>query len=519
MKEAPSPVRLIGNATENFYILGKKHYAQFRQLQKRLYPELDTLPGQLKALVSGFKAKKAEQPTQGLFEDWLKAYCDGLEVPLATYLAFLDKIEKEALPGVLPGCTSVFLWHEDLQRAEHLRLLDWPLAMAPETTSELIYFQAPGQQTLLMICVPGLPFLPLTLMNEAGVTLALHAKYHSLDHPEGTLIGKIAIESMLESRSIGELKKHLKRHQTKRLWGLQGCDPSGQVLAMDVMGPQMDGQSFEIRDEKILVFNNAALVKNQAAQTIAEPPAFAQFCRERRRWCLEKLKTPKDEHALVQLTRASKTSKFGAPAVTLCTLQALSLHPGMRRLELLLGAAPVWAQGELAVWDDLFATVMRRQDSVKFSTTKEEQLEWPVRREFALAQKSMDLGDVALGFHHIQMGLVKASGELRSQASWVWAWWQWRHLDGKRDRLHLPPLVRRLLAERSSGQEHLKFLLFLLELELNLVATISPPDLNSPFREWADAYLLATPLQRLQLIKIPQARLDIQDCLPLHNLS
>ena len=410
--------------------------------------------------------------------------------------------------------TSVFLWHDDFQRVEHLRLVDWPLNLVSEPTTELVLLQVGNHQTLLMVCIPGLPFMPLTIMNEAGVTLALHSKYHELNHPEGTPIGQVAMESMLEARSALELKKLLKRYQTRYMWGLNGCDPSGHVLAMDIMGPQMDGQSFELRDEKILVFNNAPLVKDQPSQVSAEPPTFSHFCRDRRQWGLEKLKSRPEGHALLSLTAAAKASKFRSPAVTLSTLQAMAFQPGSRRFELLLGTPPMWAQGGLCGWNDLFATSMRQPEIHEFTVSKDEKQEWLTRKEFSEAQKAMDLGDVSLAFHHIQMGLVKAQGELKHQALWVWAWWQWQHLKGKRDRLHLPNLVRETM-KTAGNQPQLKFLLFLLEVELELAATISPPDLPTPFREWADAYLQAPTVRRLQMIQTPMARLDIQDCLPL----
>lgn len=514
--EAPTPIRLIGNPEENFYILGKKHYALFRRLQKVVNPQSDTWSGRIKSMAQFLTTKKTEFVAQTPADEWLKSYCEGLEVPLATYLQFLEAVEAGALPGALIGCTSVFRWDQTHQRVEHLRLLDWPWAMAPEATQEVLLFQAPDYQTLTMVCVPGLPFLPLSIMNEAGVTLALHAKYHSLQHNDGQLVGRIAIEAMLEAKSVNELKRHLKHLQTKRLWGFHACDPSGQVLTLDIMGPQLDGQSYRIQDEGLLVFNNAPLVKEQEDQQIAEPPAFGDFCRERRRWCLEKLKSFNDESSLIALARAQKTAKFRAPAVTMATIQALAFHPSARRLELLLGTPPLWSQGQLVAWNDLFATSMRQMETITTQPTKDEQQDWSVRHEFALAQKAMDQRDISLAFHHIQMGLVNASGELKHQASWIWVWWQWQFLDGKRDRLHLPQLVKDTLKELPEAHRwHLKFLLLLLEIELDLAPTISPADLPRAFKDWADAYLKAPLFLRLQMEKTLEARLDIQDCAPL----
>lgn len=517
MSQAPSPLRLIGDPIENFYILGKKHYDSFRLLQKNVLPGQESWQGKIQTLKQTLLSKKTEFHTQGVAEEWLSSYCQGLEVSVPNYLRFLEEVECGALSGrVLPGCTSVFNWDQDHQRVEHVRLLDWPFSLTPNETSELLFIHAPGFQKLLVLTIPGLPFLPLSMMNESGVTLALHAKYHHLDHPDGVWVGRIAFESMLASQSVMDLKKCLKRFQTKRLWGFHGCDPSGQILAMDIMGPQMDGQSFEMRDEKTLVFNNAPLVKDPQAQMSSEPPAFIDFCRERRRWGLEKMSATNDQTALLKLTKITKASKFRAPAVTASTIQALSFQPSSRRLEMLVGVPPMWSQGQVVTWNDLFETSMKESEESSSHFSKEDKLEWSVRKNFSDAQKAMDTGDVALAFHHIQMGLIFASGELKHQASWIWIWWQWKHLQGKRDRLHLPALIReQLKVTPSTHKPHLQFLLLLLEVELDLMATVSPPDLPPPFREWADAFVVAPLLKRQLMLKIPDARLDIQDCVPL----
>jgi len=62
---APTPLRLIGNPEENFYILGKKHFSQFRQLQKLLTPGLDSWSNRLKNLSQTLLAKKVDTTAHG----------------------------------------------------------------------------------------------------------------------------------------------------------------------------------------------------------------------------------------------------------------------------------------------------------------------------------------------------------------------------------------------------------------------------------------------------------------------
>lgn len=512
MTSALTPLRLIGNPEENFYILGKKHQGPYRKLAQAMQPKGGPLHQITQALARwGRNTQPQLLAPAGSWGDWLQSYCEGLEVPVALYLQLLAQIESK----VWASGSSTFLWNVEGQWPEHLRTVDWPLSLRPGAECEVIYLKVPNLAPVVLITVQGLPFLPLTLMNDTGLTLALHPKYHPLQHPEGSPIGKIALEAMLECRGTTELKKYLKRQQTQRLWGLHACDPSGQVVAMDIMGPQMDGQTLNLQDERLLVFTNSPLVKDAQEEGTAAPPNFAAYCRERRRWCLDRLSEVKGS-ALLQLTRAQKLHRALAPAVTLSTLQSFSLRPQARRLEVLQSPAPAWARQQSTVWNDLFQSDLREASTESFSATKEEKQEWAARERLAHAQLAMDQGEVAHAFHELQMGMAQAQGELKQLAQWIWPWWQWKHLKGRRDRLHLPQLVQDTLAQASQAYKpQLSLLLFLLETELELAPTVGAPDLPAQYKEWADAYTLASALPRAEMLQRLEARLDLQDLTPL----
>ena len=226
MPNIPEPVRLIGNPEENFYILGKKHQSAFKALWQRVMPA-ESWRSKLDTFTERWRRVEAAAIPDNTWGAWLKAYCEGLEVTPARYLQFLGHMEAGALPHVLAGCTSVFRWDEATQGPQHLRLLDWPLALIDGETSEQLLIEAPGKPALLLICVPGLAFLPLTAMNSHGVTMALHAKYHSLKQADGRPISEAVIEGLLHSKSVLELRRQLKSFQTQRLWGLNSCDAAG----------------------------------------------------------------------------------------------------------------------------------------------------------------------------------------------------------------------------------------------------------------------------------------------------
>lgn len=516
MPNIPEPVRLIGNPEENFYILGKKHQAALQSLWQKVMPA-ESWRSKFDSFTERWRRVETAAIPDNTWGTWLKAYCEGLELTPTRYLEFLAQMEAGALPHVLAGCTSVFRWDDATQGPQHLRLLDWPLALVDGETSEQLLIEAPGKPALLLICVPGLAFLPMTAMNSHGVTMALHAKYHSLKEAAGRPISEAVIEGLLHAKNVLELRRQLKSFHTQRLWGLNSCDAAGMVLAMDIGGPQVDVMSANLREARLLVFNNAPLVKNKELES-AEPPTFTHFCKARREWCLERLEKPSAEHPLITLTRAQKLHRVSVPAVTLSTLHSLMLSPAIRTLDWLVGTPPVWQQGTMVRWQDLFNTHMRNPQTISVNFSREERQEWSLRQHYALAQKALDLKDVTAAFHHLQMGLAAAEGEHRALGAWVWAWWQWRYLESKRDRLLLYRDTQETLRQTPSVYRgHVLLLRLILEVELGLVATVGPLDLPGPLRTWSEKYLTTPVAERAQLSRELQVRLDLQDLTPLHS--
>lgn len=511
----PDPLRLIGNAEENFYVLGKKHQTHYARMKG--HGQSATSVGKfLRVLrqVGDTKRRELTAP-EGQVGSWCKAYCEGLETNYGEFLALMDMLEGGHVPGagnLLPASTSILRWHTDTQDMTHTRLVDWYPGLSTPNPTETILLQAPGQMGLLMVGMPGVPFLPFTMMNEEGVTLALHAKHHPLDHEAGRPVGLIAIEAMLEARTTLELRKVLKRHQTRHFWGFVSTDAAATVLAMDIMGPQQDGQTFQGADSPLLVFNSTPLLKDKQNAMASEPPAHAEISKLRRQWCLERSKDT-EASPIMSLGKLVKPPKGTIPAISAATVQTLSLHPSARRLEMLIGEPPLWAQDSLVTWNNLFQTSMQNPATKALRADKSD---WQSHHAFALAQAAMDAQDPAAAYHHLQMGIASAKEPLKSQGEWVWAWWQWQHQEAKRDRLHLPHMVQNLIGTTPSvHRPHLAFLLFLLEWELQLVPTIAPPELPSPFREWCDSFLLAQPLKRREMLQTLNARLDTQDLLPI----
>ncbi len=508
---SPEPLRLIGNPEENFYVLGKKHAPLYAELRERLLPSGASRAWRLLTR-QPLPADEVTRPG-GAVAGWLRAYCEGLDETVERHLAVLERLEASSLPGGL----NAFRWNEVTQGPEHHSLSEWPLALFQGAATETIYLRVPRGPGMVYTCVPGVPFLPLAGMNDAGLTLALHRKFSPLFHASGAHAGPMALEALWENRNATDLRKFLRHRQTRRLWAFHACDPSGQVVVVDLAGPQLDARQYGLREEKLVVYNARTLVKSATGAQLSTAPAGFSLCQEKRDDARARLREVREEHPLRALTLAPASFPRHASAVGPATVQALSFFPGTLGLESSMGVPPLWFQARLLRWQDLFRQDMRQSETLlppPDSTPGTIRAAW---EDLGQAQRLMDLGDVPGAFHRFQMALARARplGGLPTFA-WAWPWWQWKHLEGKRDRLHLPALARETLASApATYHPHLRLLLMLLEEELGLVATVAPPDLPAPFREWADLYLRALTSERKAQRERLEARLDLMDLAPL----
>jgi hypothetical protein len=514
MSLSAEPIRLIGNPEENFYVLGKKHQEAFRSLYARFttQSEFTQTLNSIKAL---FRKTEAPKLANNHWASWLKNYCEGLEVPVQDYLEFLTNIEKSALPSSLPaGCTSAFCWDQSIQGVQHVRLLDWPLSMGHEP--EIIYIEVPKAHALVLIGIKALPFLPFSAMNSEGVTMAIHGKFNSLFHREGGPIGEAVIESLLISKDVGDIRKNLKHFQSVHHWGLYSSDGEGNILAMDIAGPQVDVVSSEISTNQNMIFNNLSVVKNKASIE-AQPQGYALFCRQRYDWSLEKLKNTSVKSPLLKMTQIHQPHSYPAPAVTLSTVQSLQLTPSSRSLDFTIGEPPLWNQGKIIRYENLFYNHMRGSEEITTKLKGSDVESWQTLHELSLAQKFMDQGELTEAFHYIQMAHSKAQGETANLLAWVWPWWQWKHLKGKRMRHFVYKENAINLKKTGLYHEHLKLLQLLFELELSLSSTVTPMDLSGKFKLFAETVLKMPYIERSLYLKKIDPRLDIQDLiLPSH---
>lgn len=505
---AQEPLRLIGNPEENFYVLGKKHQQHYKIFRQQLLGS-PSLSSQLESLTKKVRKAETVELPQNFWGSLLKAYCDGLEVPLKDYLAFIHAMEASVL---ICGSSSTFVWDKSLQTTHFLRIINWPLHLGHEL--ELIYLQIPHQNSLFIQTIKGLPFLPLTMMNSYGLSLGVHRKFSPLEHPEGVEIGQIALETMINSRDVFQARKFLKGKQTLHHWGLVFLDSSHELLAMDMAGPQVDVIQTTMGPEQVIFFNSAPLVKNKSV-TESEPPYFSELCRLEREWTLSEFKN-KQDHFLSHLTRLPKTYPTKNCALRTHSVGAMQLTPTNQSVELNTGDYPAWNQGETITYLNLFEQHMRKTEKSKAPLTSSQLKIWQTHRHYSLAQKCYDEADFTAAFHHLQMGLASADKNLKSQGLWVLAFWKWHHLKGVRLRLlEYRELTQNEKSIHLSHHPHLKLLKLFYEMELSLSATVTSVDLGEKLKDIADKVLMGQASERSAYAKKIQARLDFQDLIIL----
>ncbi len=501
---ALSPLRLIGNPEENFYVLGKKHQEEYKNFRLKLFG-VPNLSRQLNFLTK--KVRKTEPLTlpANFWGAWLKAYCEGLEESPTEYLEFLHKLEASSL---LCGSNSAFIWDKDLQTTHFLRTIDWPLHLGSE--QELIYLQVPNHHSLVFQTIKGLPFLPLTMMNSKGLCLGIHRKFARISEPQGLEIGQLSIETLMQSTDCQTARKYLKGKQTLQHWGLVLLDKNHEILALDMAGPQVDVIQTPMPLDQVICFNAAPLVKNKIISE-SEPAFLSELCKRQRQWCITHL-VHKKEHPLQQLTRIPKN--FSLSAINTHTLASLQLTPTTHSLELVTGSFPAWNQGEIVSYSNIFEKHMREMSSQKSTLSQAQTNLWKAHHAYSLAQKAYDEADLTAAFHHLQMGIAQADSQLKALGQWVLAYWNWSHLKGVRLRLlqyrELLGLEKNM---NSTHLPHLKLLKLLYEMELSLAPTVTTEELGEKLKSVADRCLVGQSLERSEFIKKIQARLDFQDIL------
>lgn len=260
---APELIHLFGDKEESFYQMGLKDKDRQDLLLSGL-KELIHTPWETTDFLGleYFKnlSKKIKHSTETM------SYLDAMEERSREVQACLLIPELmcslehwiPTLPSQIWGCSSYFAKNSQTGSLMHGRILDFPLSEVFEQQERVIYGQYNNSLQALSFSCTGVPYHGITAMNEAGLSIALHQKYSSLFHIEGTPIFEIVDGIVNQCENLEDVIEYCKSSPSLCTWGLYVGEDKEQarVLEIDLLGPEVTFNIHSIESDQVLYFNN-----------------------------------------------------------------------------------------------------------------------------------------------------------------------------------------------------------------------------------------------------------------------
>lgn len=427
MKNNQNHIHLFGNPEENFYILGRKDKSSFNDMYKQismLCARNQHLSKILK-LVTELSAQMSKDHKHSDFYRYIMAYADGLEraasdVNFALLLPEIVASFNKWLPnlmGLIPGCSSVFMQDPKTKDVLHGRILDYALSGPFEKYERSILYEFTKAPKIFSYSSTGMPFPSLSSMNEDGLSLALHYKHGQYFNMDGDSIFQITDKIINQCQNIKQAVKLIKKQESISYWGIYLIDPSGEAVSVDIKGNEIYQERFNICDHKYLYFNNRPILK-QKDQSNIQPYGNESQCKMRRKEMQVILKKPSSIKnsdpllALVKnlgkpLSKKKKNAKdWNLSPTNLSSIQLYGFNLTKQSAIHISGPAPKFYLGEYCEYTDIFRNIRFKQKKNKI----EEDHYIKGQRLLSKYQSSLDLGEIALAYHEIQMAISYLKG-------------------------------------------------------------------------------------------------------------
>lgn len=419
-------IHLLGNPEENFYALGKRDAQNFGPIVEhmtKLVAQNEILGKVFQASLelSNIKIQRIQKSNH--LDKELEAYAEGLERPIKdVYFALLLPEVVAAfnkwtpnLMGIIPGCSSLFMWDELNQGAVHARILDYALASNFENSERSILYEFTNRYKVYSYSTAGMPFPALTSMNEKGLTLALHYKHGDYFDLKGHSIFAILYQVMSYCSDIHEVKKYLKNYPSIGYWGLYMSDRNGHVASIDICGSQIYQEKFDLKEHPYLYFNNRPLIKDQKHNEI-QPFGNLSQCKMRNEHITKSMQVFKqgqnlDQKLLTLLTQPKVKEESSARdwklgPITPTSIQVTSFHNGLNQSLFVTGEAPKLGVSKMVKVNNLFDK-NGPKDSILNIQTKNALSEQYIKghQYLSRAQASYDQGKEQRAYHELQMAM------------------------------------------------------------------------------------------------------------------
>lgn len=509
-------VPLIGDPKENLYQLGLKERESFRLLEKRVTGLLSANNflryGQ--DIISRARAllKKKEDT---FFEQCVTAYSEGLGIEPSEYMSFISLFELAAhygqiypeLKGLLPGCTS--LLEKTPEGLTHSRLIDFPLLETFNATPRLYYWKIEGKPAVLNYSCEGLAPLFFQTIHDSGFTMSLHHKPGQSYHKDGMSIFKIAFEGLFETPNMSEFRRELRKKISVTKWGFYMLEKTGTVMCVDIDGPAMNFEVFNLNESSPLIFTNIPLHRDPAGYE-----HFLSFCQDREMWLKDKLNRRKNLHSLDVMTdvKDQRIRKWLHSCGTLSTTGAIQVN---------LNTGKVYVKeshGAITASDPIFEFSLADQSEGRVFKKAEDPSPFEEAwKSASLAQSAYDQGDWDLAYHHLQMAQAQmphpAWKEILSLYLHIW---NFKFVTNKRELSLIYREVKKITPPDNLKDQWL-MLCMRLEKKLGLVLTIDPAQLSAYLRNQFKQEIDASLPVFNTWMKLLYPRIEILDVFSPHH--
>lgn len=509
-------VPLIGDPIENLYQLGLREREAFLQIEKRVTKLLSTnfvlQFGQ--DLVSRARVifKKKEE---SFFDQCIASYSQGLGIDSTRYLSFLTLFELAAhygqvfpeLKGILPGCTSIFA--KNGQDITHTRLLDFPLIGLFEAKPRFYYWQSEGRPAILTYSCEGLAPLFIQGVHASGMSFALHHKPGEGYHREGQSIFQIGFETLFETQNLIEFKREMKKKISVTKWSYLLLDKSGQALALDIDGPALNVEHYNLNDSSPLIFTNIPLHQDSKGHE-----AFLKFSEDRQSWLKNKLNHSKSLHPLDIVTDVEdqKTKKWVHPAATLSTVGAYSVNLTQGHVDVKEGDSALVSSDKilrLSLSGQHELVVLKEKDK-----TSDFEEAW---KRASKAQSAFDQGEYDLAYHELQIARALIPHPIWKEIMGLYLCiWDFKFITNSKELLLVYKNVKALNLPPALKDQWL-LLMMRLEKKLDLSSTVKATDLSPYLQELYHEERSANKAVFATWMKLIYPRLEILDVFSPHH--
>ncbi|GEM_PF-1732408 len=474
-----SVVPLIGDPLENLYQLGLREKEAFFLLEKRVIKLLSTnfLLQMGQEIITRAKTILKKKNQDQYFEKCIKAYSQGMGIDPNRYYSFLNLFELAAhygqifpeLKSMLPGCTSVFSTQGD--EVGHVRLLDFPLIGIFEARPRFYYWQGKDSPTLLTYSCEGMAPLMFQGIHESGMSFALHHKPGATYHEEGQSIFQIAFDGLMAASSAIDFKKEMKKKTSITKWCFLLLDKSGAAQALDIDGPALNSEFYNLKDTSPLIFTNIPLQKDSSGHE-----SYLKFSENRQSWTKTKLSSRKSSHILDLLTDVTdqKNKKWVHSAATLSTVGAYYVNLSEGYIDVKEG------DGALVASDAIIRLSLSKHQDIKVLKPAEQPNDFETAwKRASLAQAAFDQGDIETAYHELQMALAIIPHPVWKEImNFYLCLWDFKFVTNTKE-LGLIYKKTKSLTPPEALKDQWLLLIMRLEKKLGLSSTVSAKDLST----------------------------------------